>query len=51
LFFNSCSVFVSTAKRLRVMKSSELPHGIVSIVQIQAVFGFPGMEIQKLHLW
>ncbi|OEL24495.1 Auxin-responsive protein IAA18 [Dichanthelium oligosanthes] len=35
------NVFASTAKRLRVMKSSELPHVLVSRVQIQAVLGFP----------
>uniref|UniRef100_A0A453FFB1 Uncharacterized protein n=1 Tax=Aegilops tauschii subsp. strangulata TaxID=200361 RepID=A0A453FFB1_AEGTS len=27
---NYCSVFVSTAKRLRVLRSSELSHGLVS---------------------
>ena len=32
-----CSVFVSAAKRLRVMKRLELPQDLVSVVQLQVV--------------
>ncbi|KAF8715751.1 hypothetical protein HU200_026697 [Digitaria exilis] len=44
------NVFVSTAKRLRVLKSSELLHGLVSTVHIQAVFSFPLWK-SKFYLW
>jgi hypothetical protein len=32
-----CSEFVSTAKRLRVMRRSELPQDLVSVVPLQFV--------------